>query len=260
VLAALSLPGCAPGVVNLRPAPPFAAIVGPLIVAHRGGAGEAPENTLAALRHAVASGADWAEIDVALTADEAVVLMHDDTLDRTTDGYGSIARASLAALLKLNAGGGERVATLGEALAIPDMRLMIELKGGGRRLVDKVIEAVHGAYAADRVALASFDRTLLEAVYQRDPSLSLIGIVDSAAAVDLALELPLSVVAVRLDLVDAALTLIPARVALWAWTAASVAEAESLAERGVHGIITDVPAAVVAALRTPPPARLPLSQ
>jgi len=108
--------------------------------------------------------------------------------------------------------------------------------------------------------LASFDRTLLEAVYQRDPSLSLIGIVDSAAAVDLALELPLSVVAVRLDLVDAALTLIPARVALWAWTAASVAEAESLAERGVHGIITDVPAAVVAALRTPPPARLPLSQ
>ena len=67
------------------------------------------------------------------------------------------------------------------------------------------------------------------------------------------LGLPVSVLAVRTDLVDAALRLSPPQVAIWAWTAYNVPMAEAVVERGAHGVITDVPAALVKAWRTPPP-------
>jgi glycerophosphoryl diester phosphodiesterase len=97
----------------------------PAVIGHRGGAAQAPENTLAALRRVKQSGCEWVEFDVRLTADGAPVLFHDETLDRTTNGGGPLAAHSLAAIRRLDAGGwfapqfaGERVPTLAEALAL----------------------------------------------------------------------------------------------------------------------------------------------
>ncbi len=76
----------------------------PRVIGHRGAAGHAPENTLTSIRTAAALGAQCVEFDVHLSADKIPVLIHDDTLDRTTDGKGPVDQTSLAALQSLDAG------------------------------------------------------------------------------------------------------------------------------------------------------------
>jgi glycerophosphoryl diester phosphodiesterase len=97
----------------------------PRVIGHRGAAAVAPENTLTSLRKAKELGAVWVEFDVKLTRDGAAVLMHDERLERTTDGQGAVAQLTLAELQKLDAGAwfgpsfaGERVPTLADALAL----------------------------------------------------------------------------------------------------------------------------------------------
>jgi glycerophosphoryl diester phosphodiesterase len=84
--------------------------------AHRGASGRAPENTLLAFRYAFELGADAIECDVRLSADGAPVILHDATLDRTTNGRGAVAALSLEALRQFDAGAGERIPTLQEVL------------------------------------------------------------------------------------------------------------------------------------------------
>lgn len=74
------------------------------IVAHRGGLIERPDSTLAAYDHAVKIGADWLELDVHLSTDGVPVILHDDTVDRTTNGHGRVAELTLAELRRLDAG------------------------------------------------------------------------------------------------------------------------------------------------------------
>jgi len=94
----------------------------PHLLAHRGGGSLAPENTLAGLRAAVAHGFRAVEFDAKLTRDGVAILMHDDTLDRTTNGHGPIARADWRTVKRLDAGGrltrfaGEPIPTLAAAL------------------------------------------------------------------------------------------------------------------------------------------------
>jgi glycerophosphoryl diester phosphodiesterase len=95
----------------------------PSVIGHRGAAAHAPENTLVGFRVARELGCDWVEFDVRLTADGALVVCHDDRLDRTTAGRGRISKLPLAMIRELDAGGwfgakfaGERVPTLEEAL------------------------------------------------------------------------------------------------------------------------------------------------
>ena len=113
-------------------------VFNPPVIAHRGNCAEAPENTLASLMLARAQNAPWVECDVKITSDGVPILMHDDTLDRTTDGHGKVADAMWAEVKTLDAGGwfnprfrGERVPHLTEALRLvldSGMRLNLELK------------------------------------------------------------------------------------------------------------------------------------
>lgn len=105
----------------------------PLRIGHRGAAGHAPENTLAALELAIKYGVDMVEFDVRRSGDGALVLLHDDSVDRTTNGEGRIEDLSLSGLRELDAGGGERIPLLEEALACLSGRAgaMIELKVRG---------------------------------------------------------------------------------------------------------------------------------
>jgi glycerophosphoryl diester phosphodiesterase len=99
----------------------------PLVIGHRGARTNAPENTLAGLRQAHAEGASWVEFDVKLSADGVPVLIHDETIDRTTDGQGAVRALTLDALRRVDAGcpavfgdrfRGARIPTLAEALAL----------------------------------------------------------------------------------------------------------------------------------------------
>jgi glycerophosphoryl diester phosphodiesterase len=103
-----------------------------LAIAHRGASGYEPENTLRSVSRAIELGADWIEIDVQ-SVDGQLIIFHDDTLDRTTNGSGAIAEHSFAELCALDAGEGEKIPTLVEVMDLIDARagLNIEIKGTG---------------------------------------------------------------------------------------------------------------------------------
>lgn len=162
-----------------------AAAVAPVVVAHRGASEQFPENTLAALRAAVAAKALVVEFDVHQTKDGAWVVLHDATCDRTTDAVARFGRKdvridslTLAEVRTLDAGAwkgkafaGERLPTLAEALAaiwpaIP----MVERKGGEARAL---VGALHELAAVDRVLVQAFDWEWLAAVHAAEPKLLL---------------------------------------------------------------------------------------
>ncbi|HEU5040878.1 MAG TPA: glycerophosphodiester phosphodiesterase family protein [Gemmatimonadales bacterium] len=151
------------------------------VIGHRGAAGLAPENTMAGFRLAAELGVDAFELDVQLTADGAPVVLHDDTLDRTTDRAGPVAALTLGELRAADAGarfspdGGRtfpfrgrdvRVPTLGEVLwAFPAMPVLVELKhAAAQEAVRRVLEQEG---AIERCVLAAADPAALEAF--RDP-------------------------------------------------------------------------------------------
>lgn len=103
-----------------------------LVIGHRGAAGLAPENTLASFARAVELGVDAVELDVHVVESRLVVI-HDDTVERTTDGRGTLTEHGLAGLRRLDAGGGERIPLLEEVLAMlpPTVGVNVELKGKG---------------------------------------------------------------------------------------------------------------------------------
>lgn len=113
-------------------------IVKERLIAHRGASAHAPENTLAAMREAKRRGAEWVEIDVKLTRDQRPVIIHDDTVDRTTNGHGLVAGLTFEEIRRLDAGSwfapefaGERIPTLAELLETvleQDLSLQLELK------------------------------------------------------------------------------------------------------------------------------------
>lgn len=146
---------------------------GPLLVAHRGGLGLAPENTLYAFRRAL----DWwrsdlLEIDVQPTRDGDAIVIHDPTVDRTTDGSGPVPSFTVAELKTLDAGYrftpddgasfpcrgmGIGLSTLREVLeALPHARIILEIKDG--RAQQAVWDAVHDLHAVHRVLIAAGDR------------------------------------------------------------------------------------------------------
>ncbi|HMK46027.1 MAG TPA: glycerophosphodiester phosphodiesterase family protein [Methanocella sp.] len=104
-----------------------------MVIGHRGAAGYEPENTLRSFRRAIEIGVDWIELDVRRTADGHLVVMHDDTIDRTTSGHGKVSETSLYDLKRFDAGKGERVPTLQEAIDLSKGRakLIIEIKQEG---------------------------------------------------------------------------------------------------------------------------------
>ncbi len=128
----------------------------PLRIGHRGAAGYAPENTLGALELAITLGVDMVEFDVRRSADGVLVVLHDDLVDRTTNREGRIGDLSLSVLREMDAGGGERIPLLEEALACLSGRAgaMIELKVRG--IAVDVCANVEAADFQGTVIYASF--------------------------------------------------------------------------------------------------------
>jgi glycerophosphoryl diester phosphodiesterase len=97
-------------------------------IGHRGAAGLEPENTLRSFSRATVEGADAVELDLRLTRDDHLVVLHDAMVDRTTDGSGPAAGMTLEELKRLDAGLGERVPTFEETLEVTDLPIYAELK------------------------------------------------------------------------------------------------------------------------------------
>ncbi|RMH00691.1 MAG: glycerophosphodiester phosphodiesterase [Chloroflexi bacterium] len=151
---------------------PFFADEGFMVIAHQGGDGLRPGDTMAAFDHAVALGVDVLEMDIHATADGAIVLMHDATVDRTTNGSGAIKEMTLAELKALDAGynwspdGGQTFPYRGQGITVPTleevftaypfMRMNIEIKQKEPSIVQPFCQLIHQYGMEERVLVASF--------------------------------------------------------------------------------------------------------
>ena len=143
------------------------------VLAHRGYSGKAPENTMAAFKLALEADADGLELDVHITKDGRVVVIHDDTLERTTDGRGRVEEQTYAELAQLDAGSwfgeefkGERLPTLDEVCELlkgTDKIFNVELKAGVnfKELTEKVAELIVAYDLVPNTIISSFNHYAL---------------------------------------------------------------------------------------------------
>ena len=232
----------------------------PRIVGHRGAPQMAPENTLASFRAAAAAGATAVEFDVALTFDARPVVIHDTSLERTTDGTGLLAENTLEAISGLDAGGwfdpsfaGEAVPTLEEVIDLLETLELgadIELKPDPGREVETAKIALGVAQECwptgkQPPVITSFSRVALAAAKEAAPQWprglcfdllpddwsEAIGSLDASMACPNADRLT----------GDQAATLIAAGLEVMAWTVNDVDQASKLLQWGVSSLCTDVP-------------------
>ena len=239
------------------------------LIGHRGARFEAPENTLAGFRHAIGLGLDAVEFDVRVTRDNELVVIHDSTVDRTTNGTGEVSSFSLAELRELDARAEFadwpevcRIPTLVEVLDVVDRlpTILIEIKqrvnhddpGGLEPIVARIVNEVRTRGLNGRVAITSFDPLVLEMLKRIGPELrtGLIGDWDTYAAIDDALRLgafqgdarhttssPGIIAAAR----DAGLRMV-------SWPCNSAAEFKKVAAWGVDAVTTDNPTLIMSLL------------
>jgi glycerophosphoryl diester phosphodiesterase len=152
----------------------------PLLIGHRGYPAKFPENTLASFEGAIQAGCDMIELDVTLTKDRKIVVIHDDTLDRTTNGKGLVGAHTMEEIKRLDAGSwfnsrfsAERVPELPEVMKLISGRCMlnIEIKESAFEasypsdaIEYQVVDLVKESGAMDRVIISSFDRRILERI------------------------------------------------------------------------------------------------
>jgi glycerophosphoryl diester phosphodiesterase len=234
----------------------------PLVIAHRGASGVAPENTMASFEQAVKFGVDMIELDVHGSKDGSLIVIHDDTTARTARGnpQGAVGDLTLAQLKKLDVGvwkgpgfAGERVATLDEVLAAFKGRAMFLIELKARGIEERVAQVIHEAGMEDRVMLQSFDAesvrimrellpetpagVLYRDTWILDPAGRGRRIVEQVREVGASFA-GMNVGAVSVELVR---TLKNGGLDVFAWTADDDWIFEHLAKAGVDGIITNYP-------------------
>ena len=231
----------------------------PLVIAHRTTMGHAPENTLLGIRKALKMGCAGVEIDVQLSADGIPVLIHDDLLDRTTSGSGPVAAASLADLQALDAGEGEPVPTLREALELINGQILfaIELKISPEAdvpaLSTAVLEEIERVDALPWTWLWSFDSETVIELANRAPHgrrIAHLCLTPTAEIWQIAAEHRLDGISMHsMGLTEANVTACRAHeMAAFVWTVNEPADIQRCVKLGATGIVGDYPERIQAAL------------
>lgn len=233
-----------------------------MIIGHRGASGHAPENTMAAFKKAVAVGATFIETDLQLSRDARFVAIHDDTVNRTTNGQGKVHDMTLGVLRQLDAGAwfgsefaGERVPTLEEILDFSkknDVVFYLELKptgswGGEHALIGALRESSEVA----RAVVISFDHAILASLRKIEPTL-MTGVLYDGQISDplkVAVDIGARQIAVRGDLVTPHLIdeAHQRDLQVVCWTVNHPAHIRLLMAAGVDGIMSDYPDRIIAA-------------
>lgn len=226
------------------------------VIAHRGYSQVAPEDTMAAYESAARAGADFLENDVQSTADGVPMILHDDTLDRTTDGTGRLDQAQSADVALLDAGSwfskylaGQRVPTSLEMLQhakVKGRQVLLEIKGPETRTeIERIVREVGDTAMKESTVIQSFDPEILRTVHDIDPTLRL-GLLrstldaDPVAAARSAFAATYNpawtALAGRPDVVE---SLHVAGIAVQPWTVDDPRQWDALDRMGVDGVITN---------------------
>ncbi|MGW8223825.1 MAG: glycerophosphodiester phosphodiesterase, partial [Syntrophobacteria bacterium] len=252
----------------------------PLVMAHRGGAGLWPENTMYGFERAVDLGVDMLETEIHSTADNILVLMHDSTVDRTTNGSGPIRAFTLEELKTLDAGynwtsdGGQTfpfrgsgitVPTLEEVFtALPTARINIDIKQEKPSLVEPLCKTIRTFDMTDKVMVASFNSKVLKAFRRVCPEVT-----TSAGTGEVAFFFMVNMVflgavyrpacqAFQVPEYSSGLRVLTKRfvetahglnLAVHVWTINEVTDMKRLLALGVDGIVTDYPDRLISLLR-----------
>jgi glycerophosphoryl diester phosphodiesterase len=235
-----------------------------LTIAHRGASGYAPENTLAAYRRAVAQGVTFIETDLHLTRDAHFVALHDETVNRTTNGQGPIQQMTLLEARRLDAGSwfgsefiGERLPTLPEILDFAkkhDVVFYLELKSHGFWGGDHaLISALRDSGEIPRVIVIAFDASILEGLRKIEPTLMTALLYDGTIEdpLEKALSIGARQIAVKGDLMTPNFLAEAHKrdIQCVCWTINQPAHMRLLAAAGVDGIMSDYPDRLLASLK-----------
>lgn len=230
-----------------------------LVIAHRGNSSVAPENTLPALASAGFAGADLIEIDVQVGRDGAGVVIHDDSVDRTTDGAGPVHVLDTAEVARLDAGSWKDPAYAGAAVPMfahvlellgrfPDLGLLLEFKGPwAPGPAGDLLDALTASAVADRTIVQSFEVDTVRVLRELAPTVPCAGLARTGDAETIAICTDLGLVACnphhRSILEDPASVdrMHAAGLKTYPWTANEPADWSALVAAGVDGIITDRP-------------------
>ena len=245
----------------------------PLLVAHRGASGHAPENTMAAFRLALEMKVDGIELDVHMSRDGSIVVIHDSTVDRTSNGKGRIGAMTLAELRSLDAGSwfntafprkarpeyaSQRIPALSEVFELVQdrARLFIEMKDPDLypdNLESELLSLVRRHEMRDRVIFLSFNQDALRKIRELDPTIPIALLIGSLRGdpVKAARSLHASGLAVQHKLLKPAFagTALSSDLSLIAWTVNSPKDLDRMIKAEVSAIITNYPDRFAASLR-----------
>lgn len=238
---------------TIAPALPFQKTI--MITGHRGAAGLAPENTLSAIRKGLELKCDRIEIDIHQTSDSVLVLMHDETIDRTTNGSGKIKNLPYSTLQEytIKSSGKtdsipEKIPTLEQAFQLIDGKavLLIELKEGNEvypGIEERVIAIIRKYQAEKWCIIHSFKESILDKVHAAAPEIELHRLLLTGIATGKVLDGYITEVSVFRGLLTKSFIdkVHKAGRKINAWTVNSRDDIEYLLSLGVDGIITDFP-------------------
>jgi glycerophosphoryl diester phosphodiesterase len=223
-----------------------------LNIAHRGASARFPENTLKAFGAAIDAGAQMCELDLQVASDGALMVIHDETVERTTDGRGAVRLMTLAELKRLDAGvrfgvdfTGERIPTLEEVMTLTEGRcaLNIEIKSAGAG--PKACELIVARRALATAMVSSFDWDALAVVRHFEPRVrvGLLGSQWPVRMVGAACEIKAESINPRSDIVteDLCIAAHERNLSVYAWTVDEPDEMRRLIAFGVDGIMTNYP-------------------
>jgi glycerophosphoryl diester phosphodiesterase len=228
----------------------------PLIIGHRGASAEMPENTLAAFGLAAEQGADGIELDVQLSADGRLVIIHDFDLSRTTNGRGKVSEMTAAELQTLDAGAGQTIPTLDDLFEMLGSQLLynIELKYFGWRDVGveaAVADRITAYHLENRVLVSSFNPLAVRRARRHLPRTIPVALIRGQGL------LKYSYLLAAGEADHPHYSLVDAAYLRWAqrrgyrvnvWTVDDPVEARRLADLGVNGLITNKPDVIKQAL------------
>jgi glycerophosphoryl diester phosphodiesterase len=234
----------------------------PLVIAHRGHSLEVPENTIEAYRRAIDLGAEMIEVDVNISRDGRLVMMHDATLDRTTNGVGPVSGATLNELAELDAGGwfgkdfaSLRIPTVDETVELArdaGIWMCFEVKGGdpveAERIANALITLLVARDALGFAAMSGYNHDVLALAKRRAPELVL---APERLPDDIPADAPTAILQARsLDAqiiqnhhrfltTELVTALHEAHIAVWSWPTTDLAAIESSLAVGADGVMGD---------------------